>query len=253
HDGDMPLLYANADGVARATFRTDNFTMAQLLDADGSAVIVHALADNYANIPARYLQVAGGAPGPDAATLATGDSGGRQRCGLAQRSGSGYRLVAGDGGVFAFGDARFFGSTGAIRLNQPMVAMAATPSGQGYWLVAGDGGIFAFGDAGFFGSTGAIRLNRPIVSMAATPSGRGYWLLADDGGVFAFGDAKFHGAVSGSDIVAVSLVPTPSGGGYWLVDRSGAAYAFGDATPTGVVGAPGPNLVVRGAAGSVAL
>ena len=32
-------------------------------------------------------------------------------------SGSGYWLVAADGGVFAFGDAGFFGSTGAIALN----------------------------------------------------------------------------------------------------------------------------------------
>ena len=69
-------------------------------------------------------------------------------------SGRGYWLVAGDGGVFAFGDAAFFGSTGAIRLNQPIVGMAATPSGHGYWLVARDGGVFAFGDAAFFGSTG---------------------------------------------------------------------------------------------------
>ncbi len=59
----------------------------------------------------------------------------------------GYWLVASDGGVFSFGDARFFGSTGAIRLNQPIVGMAATPTGHGYWLVASDGGIFCFGDA----------------------------------------------------------------------------------------------------------
>ena len=30
----------------------------------------------------------------------------------------------------------FYGSTGAIHLNQPIVGMAATPSGHGYWLVA---------------------------------------------------------------------------------------------------------------------
>jgi hypothetical protein len=38
-------------------------------------------------------------------------------------SGRGYWLVAADGGVFAFGDAPYLGSTGAIRLNQPIVAM----------------------------------------------------------------------------------------------------------------------------------
>ncbi|MEO7442455.1 MAG: hypothetical protein ABIW46_02860, partial [Acidimicrobiales bacterium] len=61
----------------------------------------------------------------------------------------GYRLVASDGGVFAFGDATFVGSTGALRLAQPIVGMAATPTGRGYWLVASDGGVFAFGDATF--------------------------------------------------------------------------------------------------------
>ncbi len=106
----------------------------------------------------------------------------------------GYLLVASDGGIFAFGDAGFHGSTGNIALNQPIVGMAATPSGDGYWLVASDGGIFAFGDAGFHGSTGNIALNQPIVGMAATPSGNGYWLVASDGGIFAFGDAGFFGS-----------------------------------------------------------
>ena len=68
--------------------------------------------------------------------------------------GQGYWLVASDGGIFAFGDAGFFGSEGAKPLNQPIVGMAATPDGRGYWLVASDGGIFTFGDAGFFGSMG---------------------------------------------------------------------------------------------------
>ena len=76
--------------------------------------------------------------------------------------------MASDGGIFAFGDAPFYGSTGALRLNKPIVGMAATPSGQGYWLVASDGGIFAFGDAAFYGSTGAISLARPVVSMASS-------------------------------------------------------------------------------------
>ena len=51
-------------------------------------------------------------------------------------------MVASDGGVFSFGDAAFYGSTGAIHLNQAIVGMAATPDGGGYWLVASDGGIF---------------------------------------------------------------------------------------------------------------
>jgi hypothetical protein len=55
----------------------------------------------------------------------------------------GYRLVASDGGIFAYGDAGFYGSTGALTLNKPIVGMASTPDGRGYWLVASDGGIFA--------------------------------------------------------------------------------------------------------------
>ena len=82
----------------------------------------------------------------------------------------GYWMVASDGGVFSYGSARFLGSTGSVRLNQPIVGMAPTTTGAGYWMVASDGGIFSFGDASFFGSTGAIRLNRPIVGMA-TPGG----------------------------------------------------------------------------------
>ena len=92
-----------------------------------------------------------------------------------------------------FGDAAFYGSTGGIRLNQPIVGMVSTPSGHGYWLVASDGGIFSFGDARFEGSTGAIHLNQPVTGMTATADGLGYWLLAGDGGVFNFGDASSTG------------------------------------------------------------
>ena len=106
----------------------------------------------------------------------------------------GYDLVASDGGIFSFGGAGFYGSTGAIRLNRPIVSLAGLPSGRGYWLTASDGGVFAFGDARFFGSTGNIKLNKPIVGMAPTPTGKGYWLVATDGGIFAFGDATFLGS-----------------------------------------------------------
>ena len=47
----------------------------------------------------------------------------------------GYWLVASDGGIFTFGDAAFYGSTGRMHLNKPIVGMAATPDGAG--LLAG--------------------------------------------------------------------------------------------------------------------
>jgi hypothetical protein len=66
--------------------------------------------------------------------------------------GHGYWLAASDGGLFAFGDAPFRGSTGGRALDAPIVSM--TPStNAGYWLAASDGGIFSFG-VPFHGSMG---------------------------------------------------------------------------------------------------
>jgi len=111
----------------------------------------------------------------------------------ASRGGHGYWLVASDGGIFSFGDAAFWGSTGSLRLNRPVVGMAGSPGGHGYWLVASDGGIFSFGDATFWGSTGSEHLDKPIVGMAALAGG--YWEAASDGGIFSLGSAPFHGSV----------------------------------------------------------
>ena len=150
----------------------------------------------------------------------------------------GYWMVATDGGVFSYGRARFLGSTGAIRLNQPIVGMAATPTGDGYWMVATDGGVFSFGDARFFGSTGAIRLNKPIVGMAATPTGAGYWMVATDGGVFSFGDARFFGSTGAVRLnkPIVGMAATPTGAGYWMVASDGGIFSFGDARFFGSTG-----------------
>jgi hypothetical protein len=132
-------------------------------------------------------------------------------------TGDGYWLVASDGGIFSFGDAAFYGSTGAMRLNQPIVGMAATPTGDGYWLVAADGGIFSFGDARFHGS--AAGRARGVVGLARTPTGDGYWIASSDGSVFALGDAGFHGSAAGAlgRRSVVGLAGAPGGGGYWLL------------------------------------
>ena len=79
HAGDFPDLLVNQDGSARATFVTDRIDPAALWDADGSAVVVHALPDNHANVPRHYTST------PDAATLATGDAGDRIGCGVLTR------------------------------------------------------------------------------------------------------------------------------------------------------------------------
>jgi N-acetylmuramoyl-L-alanine amidase len=153
--------------------------------------------------------------------------------------GGGYWLVGDDGGIFSYGDAHFFGSTGALHLNAPIVAMASTPDGKGYWLVARDGGIFSYGDAGFFGSAGALVLNAPVVGMAVTRDGGGYWLVASDGGIFSYGDARFAGSTGDLALNApiVGMAATPDGGGYWLVGADGGIFSYGDAQFFGSTGA----------------
>ncbi len=155
--------------------------------------------------------------------------------------GRGYWLVASDGGIFSYGDAAFYGSTGAIHLNQPIVGMATTPDGHGYWLVASDGGIFTFGNAAFYGSTGAIHLNQPIIGMGATPDGHGYWLVATDGGVFTFGNAAFYGSTGAIHLnqPIIGMATTPDGHGYWLVASDGGIFTFGDAGFHGTLGSSG--------------
>ena len=124
--------------------------------------------------------------------------------------------MASDGGIFAFVDAHFQGSTGNIALNKPIVGMAVDPATGGYWLVASDGGIFAF-NAPFLGSTGNIVLNKPVVGMATGPNGKGYWFVASDGGIFTYG-VPFYGSGAGSMVLnkPVGMAVDPASGGYWL-------------------------------------
>jgi len=92
--------------------------------------------------------------------------------------GGGYWLVASDGGVFSFGDATFYGSTGAMHLNAPIVSAASTPDGGGYWLVASDGGVFSFGDATFYGSA-TTDINPLLVNELANTDGAQQVIVVD--------------------------------------------------------------------------
>jgi hypothetical protein len=177
-------------------------------------------------------------------------------------SGRGYWLLGADGGVFTFGDARFFGSgtraggsyvgiaptrsgrgywlatrTGAVRSfgdasqarprptpRGQIVAIETTPSGRGFWLAASNGAVFGVGDAK---PAPAPRLNEPVVGIAA--SGRGYLLAARDGGVFAMRGARFGGSAAADTLRApiIDVASSPNGRGYWLVAADGGVFAFG--------------------------
>ena len=86
HAGDFPVLLVMKNGQAEEKFETDRFRLSQLFDKDGSAVIVHAGRDNYANIPDRYHSHDFDVFGPDELTKATGDAGDRFACGVVRRS-----------------------------------------------------------------------------------------------------------------------------------------------------------------------
>ena len=85
-------------------------------------------------------------------------------------------MVASDGGIFSFGNAKFFGSVPGVLqpgqvLNKPIEGIAANGDGLGYWLAASDGGVFSFGDAQFYGSVPGVlqpgqSLNAPIDGIA---------------------------------------------------------------------------------------
>lgn len=92
HAGDMPPLMVAADGSAMLRFKTDRFALRDLMDTDGSAIVLHAGPDNLAHIPAttatggeRYHSHVDDIFGADTATKATGDAGARAGCGVLER------------------------------------------------------------------------------------------------------------------------------------------------------------------------
>ena len=90
HQGDMPLLLLNGTGTldswATSRFETDRFAVADIV---GRAVIVHALADNFNNIPlgtGSDQYVANSQAAIDK-TNATGNAGDRLLCGVVEATG----------------------------------------------------------------------------------------------------------------------------------------------------------------------
>lgn len=89
HAGDLPVLQVGKDGTGTLTATNEHLTQELLEDADGSSLVIHGGADNYANIPTRYATA-----GPDAETKKAGDSGQRVACAVVEKveatAGSGH-------------------------------------------------------------------------------------------------------------------------------------------------------------------
>ena len=80
--GDLTSLQVRRDGVGTLVTSTDAFTLDDLMSGEKTAIIIHAGADNFGNIPAERYNQTNGTPGPDATTMSTGDSGKRVACGV---------------------------------------------------------------------------------------------------------------------------------------------------------------------------
>ena len=169
------------------------------------------------------------------------------------RDQAGYFMVASDGGVFAFGDAKFAGSCPGIGgCSGAAVAVMPDASGNGYWLVTATGNLYTFGDAPSFGAPG--RQASPITSAVATPDGKGYWILDGGGQVFAYGDAANLGSVTagatGGFNPATAIFATSDGGGYWVTSALGKVFTFGNAPNDGDMSATHLNGPIIAASGS---
>lgn len=80
--GDLTSLQVRKDGGALLVTTTDAFTKDELLAGAGTAIVIHAGADNFGNIPSDRYSQANGSPGPDQTTMSTGDAGKRVACGV---------------------------------------------------------------------------------------------------------------------------------------------------------------------------
>jgi len=85
HTGDFPSVLVRKDGTASQRFTTDRFTPSEVV---GKAVILHAGADNFGNIPTGALpdQYAANAEAATTKTAATGNAGDRVACGLVNKA-----------------------------------------------------------------------------------------------------------------------------------------------------------------------
>ena len=162
--------------------------------------------------------------------------------------GGGYWLVASDGGVFAYGDAQFYGSTGSITLNKPIIGMIPSLDGKGYWLIASDGGVFAYGDAE---NLRVSRRRPPRLPRHRCRTGLpGRRLL--DGGCQRPGLELRRRPLEGQPAAApgwytiTGMAGTQNSSGYWLASANGNVADFGDAAPYGSMYGTALNAPVVG-------
>ncbi|CAA9241725.1 MAG: Ferredoxin reductase [uncultured Acidimicrobiales bacterium] len=184
--------------------------------------------------------------------LAGASSGGKQHAVVLRLSPrwppprSGYWMLAADGHVSAFGEARYMHWP-----DWPSEAqdLEPTPWGNGYWTVDANGFVLDYGDAPRLDPDlyERLRAGERVTAISGTPSGYGYWLFTSLGRVAAFGDAEHFGDMSGVELngPVLDAIATPSGRGYYMVASDGGIFTFGDATFSGSMGGQPLNAPVQ--------
>ena len=163
---------------------------------------------------------------------------------------SSYWLVASDGGIFTFGNAGFYGSTGGIRLNQPVVGMAPT---------AIQGGLLAGGVRRRHLQLRGRRLLRIDGGPAAEQADRRHGGDPRRRRLLARGVRRRHLQLRRRRLLridgrqAAEQADRRHGGdprraGYWLVASDGGIFSFGDAAFHGSMGGQPLNKPIVGMA-----
>ena len=160
-------------------------------------------------------------------------------------TGNGYWILVASGGIYPFGDARYFGSPLKRGLSVGGVRMARRPQGDGYWVLGGDGVVYAFGSAPTLASPAAGSAR--AVAVASTTTGKGYWVLHEDGNVSAFGDAVAAGGPAASgrrwSKPAVAITAVAGTAGYLVSGRDGGLMHHGGAPFVGSFAGSGATVV----------
>ncbi len=159
----------------------------------------------------------------------------------------GYNILTSFGGIYSFGNARYYGNLIDHGYPGPATGLAEMPGGDGYQILTSFGGLYSFGSASghYFGNLIDHGYPGPAVGISMTPSGNGYAILNSGGGLYTFGDAHYFGNLldHGFPGPAVGVAYTPTGAGYAILTAGGGIYTFGDARYFGNLidhGYPGP-------------
>lgn len=152
----------------------------------------------------------------------------------------GYWLAGGDGGIFSYGSAPFYGSIagqGATVVGVDTNFDAATGANPSYDMVTSTGQVFECSSTCGPAPNGSLPPGQDGTVVGIAERHAGYWITDSTGNVYPFGDAQSYGSLAGYSLAApVTGIAAYGSTGYWLVAADGGVFTFGDATFYGSMG-----------------